>query len=81
MPDTVYTYSTHMYMLSALKAITSISLFLDSKRERQFKRRFSSKENLKIVYFKSREREKLEQEELNSVHRLFLLKSHRFSIL
>ena len=34
-----------------------------------------------IDYLRERERERLEHEELNTVHRPFLLKSHRFLIL
>lgn len=64
-------------MLSAVKAITSRSLFVDNKSEDNFKHRFSSKENLTIVYL----RERLEREELNTVHRPCLLKGHRLLIL
>lgn len=42
-------------MLSAVKAITSRSLFVDNKSEDNFKHRFSSKENLTIVYLRERE--------------------------
>lgn len=64
-------------MLSAVKAITSRSLFVDNKSEDNSKHRFSSKENLTIVYL----RERLEREELNTVHRPCLLKGHRLLIL
>lgn len=68
-------------MLSAVKAIASCSLFVDNKSEDNFKHRFSSKENLTIVYLRERERERLEREELNTVHRPCLLKGHRLLIL
>lgn len=72
MPDTIYTYSTHREMLAAVKAITSGSLFVDNKSEDNLSTDSVQKRTLTIVYL--RERERLEHEELNTVHRSRLFK-------